>query len=306
MAPPRNLPGRRGQGRGGEVDMVGDHVQQALRRALVGDHVELELGRELERLRHHLTDARQPGRAVAQRLGTGARLGDELLERAHAALRADDQHDRRAGQIGDRREVLDRIVAGLGIGHRNDDGERQRIDAEGVAVGLGGGDRLHADDAGGAGAVLDEELLLERGREMIGGDARELIGGAAGRERVDDADRTRRPVLCRCGGRKHGQHHKRRCETFHADPPIRFVVVVLGSFDARTAMIAPIVPHRPLPRLRGRVREGASKGIRASSPPPHPSPVSGGGSDRACRCTEATAPNATKSGTRCGSGLPRR
>src|SRR5258708_6919027 len=35
---------------------------------------------------------------------------------------------------------------------------------------------------------------------------------------------------------------------------------------------------RPLPRLRGRVREGAGIKIRARPSPPHPSPASGGGS----------------------------
>src|SRR5262249_48840614 len=38
------------------------------------------------------------------------------------------------------------------------------------------------------------------------------------------------------------------------------------------------LPHRPLPRLRGRDREGVHAKICASSPPPHPSPASGGGS----------------------------
>jgi hypothetical protein len=59
---------------------------------------------------------------------------------------------------------------------------------------------------------------------MIGGNSRELIGGPAGREGVDDADRTRRPFLCRGGGRKDGQYNKGCCETFHADPPNIFFV----------------------------------------------------------------------------------
>ena len=52
-----------------------------------------------------------------------------------------------------------------------DDGERQRADDEVAAVGFQFGDGLHADHAAGAGARLNEELLLERDREMIGDDA---------------------------------------------------------------------------------------------------------------------------------------
>src|SRR5262245_55849336 len=39
------------------------------------------------------------------------------------------------------------------------------------------------------------------------------------------------------------------------------------------------MPHRPLPRLRARDREGACNAIvHFRPPPPHPSPASGGGS----------------------------
>ena len=49
------------------------------------------------------------------------------------------------------------------------------------------------------GARLDKELLAERGRETVGDGAREIVGGAAGREGVDDAHRLVGPVL-RGGG----------------------------------------------------------------------------------------------------------
>src|SRR5262249_27740915 len=44
------------------------------------------------------------------------------------------------------------------------------------------------------------------------------------------------------------------------------------------------VPRRPLPRLRGRDREGACALMHFNSPPPHPSPAAGEGADRACGC----------------------
>src|SRR5262245_46558696 len=68
----------------------------------------------------------------------------------------------------------------------------------------------------------------------------------------------------------------------YAGPPgPGFVPVDPGSLGA-----ARVWPHEPLPRLRGRDREGARKENeghakrikRARSPPPQPSPACGGGS----------------------------
>jgi hypothetical protein len=115
------------------------------------------------------------------------------------------------------REIAQRIVADLGIDERADDGERQRGDDEVVAVGLGIGDGLHADYAAGAGARLDEELLLEHAGEVIGDDAGKNVGGAARREGIDDAHRTRRPFVRRRGGcgENPGKDEQRCAMPFH-------------------------------------------------------------------------------------------
>jgi hypothetical protein len=70
------------------------------------------------------------------------------------------------------RQILDRVIADLGIDERGDDGKRERGDDEVVAVGFRIGDGLHADHAAGTGARLHEELLLERAGKIIGDDAR--------------------------------------------------------------------------------------------------------------------------------------
>ena len=95
-------------------------------------------------------------------------MRNEVLVAAHAACRVHRQHDRRAGHIGDVGEVAERVVAELGIADRQqhqlgDVGEREI-----VAAGRRIGDRLHADRAAGAGAGLDEELLLEHTRQVVG------------------------------------------------------------------------------------------------------------------------------------------
>jgi len=52
-----------------------------------------------------------------------------------------------------------------------------------------------------------------------------------------------------------------------------------GHLAARPSLeLQQAAPHRPLPRLRERDREGAYTTVRASSPSPHPSPASGRGS----------------------------
>jgi len=53
------------------------------------------------------------------------------------------------------------------------------------------GDLLHADRAGRAGTVLDEEALAGLLRELLGHLARDHVHGAAGRVRHDDAHRVR-------------------------------------------------------------------------------------------------------------------
>ncbi len=138
-------------------------------------------------------------RRVGQRHALLLLVGDQVGERLHAELRIDHHHDRRPAQIGDVGEVLDRIVARIGIDDRRDHMRRDAGDHEGVAVGLHMGRLLRADDAAGARLVLDEELLLESLGQLFGDDAAKGIGAAARREGRDDLDRPRRPLL---GGRR--------------------------------------------------------------------------------------------------------
>jgi hypothetical protein len=92
--------------------------------------------------------------------------------------------------VGDRLEVLDRIVrqvvgtARRIDGHGGDGGDRQRIAIRRRARGFG-----RADGATGAALVLDHHGLAEFLAHALRHEARDDVGGAAGRERNDDADR---------------------------------------------------------------------------------------------------------------------
>ena len=82
------------------------------------------------------------------------------------------------GQRRDRLEVLQRIV-GLLEAERGVGRQRRRAEQQRLAVGLGLGHQLHADDGVAAAAVLDDHLLAEQRRHLLGDQAARRVGGAA-------------------------------------------------------------------------------------------------------------------------------
>ena len=153
----------------------------------------------------HVRRGADARRAVGELAGLLLRERDELGERLRRHRRIDDQDVGRGRGERDRREILDRVVGHLLVEH-GIERQRARRHQEGVAVGRGARDALDADHVAGAGAVLDEELLLERLGEMLGHDARDDVGAAGGRGGHDDAHGAGGPGLrLRLGGE--------RCET---------------------------------------------------------------------------------------------
>jgi len=111
-------------------------------------------------------DVPTPGVAIGQLAGFALGVVDELTHILGWHRRIDDQNVRSRGHDRDRREVVHRIVVDLLVEHRIER-QRARHHQQRVAIGRRAGDRLDADHVAGAGAVLHEELLLERGREML-------------------------------------------------------------------------------------------------------------------------------------------
>ena len=103
---------------------------------------------------------RQMGRGAAARRGVvdagRLRLGilDQLLDAFHRQRRVHHQHDRDRSELGDRREILDRVVGRLlqaGVDREGDGGDQQR-----VTVGRGLGDDVGADRAAAARPVVND------------------------------------------------------------------------------------------------------------------------------------------------------
>ena len=156
------------------------------------DH--LDLGLLGQRLAEHVHGRARPGGAV------GVAECRVLLQAVHRFLQVaarrrrrrgpDEGHvdrDRNAGEV--RVDVVGGAVGERG-GHRGDR-EGDVVDQERVAVGrrarhLGGG-----DGAAGAGAVLHQHRLAHRLAHALPDQARDDVGGAAGRERHQDAHRLR-------------------------------------------------------------------------------------------------------------------
>src|SRR4030095_14017291 len=87
-----------------------------------------------------------------------------------------------------RREVLDRIVRQLLEQVLVGCVRRVGRDEYHVAIGRRLGDQLRGNETGGARTVVDDDRLLGQRAELLTQRARQLVGGAAGREGHDQRD----------------------------------------------------------------------------------------------------------------------
>jgi hypothetical protein len=141
----------------------------------------------------------ETGRDVFDAVG-GAREREKIAIGGHAERGMRDQHVGRAAEIGDVGEVAHGIEADVLVHGRPEHMGRDARYHQRQAVGLRPRDRLGADEAAAADAVLDIELLAEGCGERVGVEPADGVGGAAGRERHHDAHRLTRPF----GGKRAG------------------------------------------------------------------------------------------------------
>ena len=131
---------------------------------------------------------------------------DQLGKGLHGRLRARRDDGGYFGQQSDRRKValgvvLHVLVNELVDGARTVGGKQQC-----VAIRLSPCHGRAADISGSARAIFDNETSAELLGQLHGERTRQAIGGAAGGERHDDGDGTRRPAIrCRLVRSNSGQ-----------------------------------------------------------------------------------------------------
>ena len=180
------------QGRGRQREM---HLHMTAKQRV--EHLGIALERNVHQLGagHGLEHL---GREMRRGAGTGRRvveagwlrLGvvDELLDVLHRQRRMHHQHQRDRGDLGDRREILDRVVGLLlqaGVDREGDGRDQQRV---AVRRGLGGG--AGADGAAAARAIVDDDGLAPAVGEALRDQPRDRVGGAARDERHHQLDLT--------------------------------------------------------------------------------------------------------------------
>jgi len=135
------------------------------------------------------------------------------------------QHLVAFGDLGDRRELLDRVVIAEAIDRRAHHQRARIAEQQRVAVGLGGGDGLGAERPAGAAAILDDHGLPEDRPQALHHEPRRDVDRASGRKRHHHLDQ---PVgiglrLDAIGGARRSDDQRERAYSMtrgeHGRPP---------------------------------------------------------------------------------------
>src|SRR5262249_51172447 len=165
-------------------------------------------------------------RSIFQLARVRLRIGDQVGNRMDGERLLDDHGLRNHAHDADRAQVLERMILHL-LRHGRDRHGTDAADTQRVTVWVGLGDRLRADDAARAGAVVDDHIGAERLLQVAGRDASHEVGISTRSIGYDQADGSFRPVALRvrCAGRSaagYGGAEKRKKNSGHhgqADPP---------------------------------------------------------------------------------------
>ena len=273
-----------------QVHRAADQVEQRRPGAAVGEVEQVGAGHALEQLAAQMDRGAVAARRHVQLARIRARVADQVgdvLDAGGLRLgRVHHQHVRHPGHHRDRRQVLERVEWHLRIERRIDRLRADRAHQQRVAVGRRLRDEVGAEVAAGTRLVVDDEGLAERLAELRRERARQDVGGAAGRERHDDADRLRGPGAGRRRRRLRKQRRRDqrgRCgeqdEEVAAD---RVHGETLGVTSAQSVSQQAVRPERACPRRlfstggRGgrpgvsdskRKGSGTACGVRSRDPP---------------------------------------
>ena len=185
------------------IDLAADQIGHRIGDGAVGHALQFDPGElaEIFRRRARRGIEMAEGEFAGRRLGGG----DEAGEVAPRRLRPHHQVAAAGAKHADHGEVPRGIVGQVaheaGIGGMGAGGDQQHR----VAVGLGDLHRHGADDAVGAGAVVDHDRLFGFLLDLLADQARGDVARPARSERHDDLDRPGRIL----GGADDGGHQRR-------------------------------------------------------------------------------------------------
>ena len=112
--------------------------------------------------------------------------------------------------LGDRREILLRVVVDVLEHERDEHRHRDRREEERGAVGGRALEGVDRDASARAGPVLDHHRLPEALPEGVGDQARDDVRLPAGGDGHDDPDRLLRPALRVCGRGRSGRDDRQQ------------------------------------------------------------------------------------------------
>jgi hypothetical protein len=127
-------------------------------------------------------------RAEIDLVGMLLRISDQLPEILHRNVLVEDQHLVRERKVGDRLEVLERIIGQIAVEVRIERHRAARKQADRRPVGRRRLAGIGGDDGVGAGAALHDEAMPVALLEGLAERAHHDVDGPARRQRDDDAD----------------------------------------------------------------------------------------------------------------------
>src|SRR5262249_51439829 len=179
----------------GDRHFAADQRKELRRGALIRYVEQVDPGHALEHLRGEVRLRAAARGAVLQRAGLALGERDQLLRGRGGPPRVDDQQRRQVDEVGDEGEVPKRVERQARIDRRIDGVRADRVDEQRVRVAFLLRDELAGDVAGGARAVLRDDLLSPFLGELLRERPRQDVRGAARRKGDDDAHGARREGL---------------------------------------------------------------------------------------------------------------
>src|SRR5262249_38244367 len=214
-----------------------EEVVHDLRRALMGDDGGVDAGDRLEQFGGEIAAGAHRRRSDIERPSRSLRDGDDVADRLGRERGMREQRNGHRRDQPDRREVLARIEAGIGVEARIDGDRSSMAEEQRIAVGRALDEGASADEAGAAGAVVHHDLLPERACKLLRDDARHGVDAAAGRIGHDESDGASGIIL---GEGMAANNHRDRSngrgppQTAHRSLPY-FLAEPTAALDARGA-----------------------------------------------------------------------